>query len=343
MPLEEGFQMLIPGLATHRDIARALALRLRLEIAADRIDEALQSLQQGLSLARGVAQGGTLIQDLVGIAICVIMMNEAEALAEATSAPNLYWAFTALPTPMVDVRLALDCERNALFLASPALRRLNDRIMTPVEAAAQLSDFFEQARALGVVQFVPVDKLSPHAWVMLHHTDAKEYLAQHGTAADRIEAMPAAQAVLLYQVEEHLALQDSLSKWLFFPHYLAKPRFEEAMRGIAKATESRGLKGNLLTAGLLPALSRVSLTRARHQRQIALLRTIEALRMYAADHEGRLPSALAEIQSVPIPQDPVTGKAFLYKLHDDGSARLEAPPAPDDKKRRPVYEMTVQP
>lgn len=343
MPLEEGYAMLLPGLSTYHNIVRAMALRARLEIADGNVDQALQTLQQGLSLGRGIGRGPTLIQGLVGIAISAIVLEQVESLMESEHAPNLYWALTALPTPFIDMRRALEYERGALFLEFPSLHRLNDEIMTPLQASALVNDFFAKMQPLEMGGPKPFAGVLPVGWVMLHYTDAKRYLATHGLSEDRIEAMPAAQAVMLYQVEEHLALQDSLGKWFFFPHHLAQPRFEEADRRIDRLTRARGLKGNLLTAILLPALSRVSFMQARLERQICLLRTIEGLRMYAADHDGRLPSSLTEIDKVPVPLDPVTGKAFGYQLRDDGSARLEAPAAPSEKRRRPVYELTIRP
>ena len=60
-------------------------------------------------------------------------------------------------------------------------------------------------------------------------------------------------------------------------------------------------------------------------RQINLLRTVEALRMYAAEH-GRWPEKLDEIKAVPVPNDPFTEKPFEYAVKD-GVALLR--PTPD--------------
>ncbi len=65
---------------------------------------------------------------------------------------------------------------------------------------------------------------------------------------------------------------------------------------------------------------------ARNDREIAVLRTIEALRMYAAANEGRLPEKLSDL-TVPVPIDAVTGKPFEYQLRDD-TAVIEGPPLP---------------
>ena len=67
-------------------------------------------------------------------------------------------------------------------------------------------------------------------------------------------------------------------------------------------------------------------TQARLDQRIALLRHVEALRLYAAEHNGSLPVRLAECP-VPLPDDPFTGKPFRYEL-DGTTARLRgSPPA----------------
>jgi len=103
----------------------------------------------------------------------------------------------------------------------------------------------------------------------------------------------------------------------------------------------KGLKMNLFTI-LLPALSRVSFLQARLDRHVAILRTVEAIRMFAAEHSGQFPASLGEITAVPIPTDPVTGEDFIYRRIDARNARLEAPVSPAESSRRPVYELTVR-
>ena len=73
------------------------------------------------------------------------------------------------------------------------------------------------------------------------------------------------------------------------------------------------------------------------------MRCIEAIRLYATSHDGKLPATLADIKEVPIPIDPMTGKDFAYKM-EDGKAVLSAPP-PAGEKRYPgnylKYELTL--
>ena len=53
------------------------------------------------------------------------------------------------------------------------------------------------------------------------------------------------------------------------------------------------------------------------------LRIVEAIRCYAAENDGKLPSKLDDIVSLPIPPcDPLTGGPYDYKIKD-GAAVIE--------------------
>ena len=62
----------------------------------------------------------------------------------------------------------------------------------------------------------------------------------------------------------------------------------------------------------------------RIDRNIAALEILEAIRLYGASRDGRLPENLSDITEVYIPSDPLRGEPFLY--HREGnSAILESP------------------
>jgi hypothetical protein len=56
---------------------------------------------------------------------------------------------------------------------------------------------------------------------------------------------------------------------------------------------------------------------------------VEAVRMFAAAHDGKLPASLNDIKDVPIPVDPQSGKAFEYKV-EDNVVTLFAPTPPGE-------------
>ena len=77
----------------------------------------------------------------------------------------------------------------------------------------------------------------------------------------------------------------------------------------------------------LPAVQAFRSATVRHERDIATLRVLEALRIHAAAQDGRLPEKLSDITEVPIPLDPVSGKPFEYRL-EGKTAHLQGPPLP---------------
>ena len=342
MPLEDGFAMQMPHLATFRRMIFAMQLQIRLKIADGQIDQAIEKLQQGLYMGRSIAQGPTVVQDLVGTAITALLLKEVESLMQIPDSPNLYWALTTLPDPMIDMRSSLESEREVLFVEFPQLRNLESKVLTPVQASAVISGFMNKIQTLGVGDGdMSFKGLLPVGWVMMHYSDAKKFLAGKGYSEERIGALPAAQAVLIYQKQEYLEIMDHFFKWFEVPYYQAQPYLQESKKHLDNHRQTKGIKVNLFTA-FLPAMSRIAFLQARLDRNIALLRTIEAIRMFAADHSGQLPGSLAEITAVPIPIDPVTGKDFIFRRIDARNARLEAPVAPEESKKRPVYKLTIK-
>jgi hypothetical protein len=113
---------------------------------------------------------------------------------------------------------------------------------------------------------------------------------------------------------------------------------KEVARARAEMTEGLPIASNFL-----PGLGRVALAQARTERRIAALRCVEAIRLYAAAYNGRLPAALGDITQVPIPPDPVTGKGFDYKA-SGSRATLYGPPPPGEAGIASglKYELTLQ-
>jgi hypothetical protein len=87
---------------------------------------------------------------------------------------------------------------------------------------------------------------------------------------------------------------------------------------------------------LVPAFSKVRRAQGRLEQRIALLRHVEALRMYAAAHDGQLPARLADCP-VPLPDDPFSGKPFRYEI-DGATAHLRGCP-PRGEPKNPAYNV----
>ena len=91
-----------------------------------------------------------------------------------------------------------------------------------------------------------------------------------------------------------------------------------------------------IARSLFMSIQKVLTTQARLEQRLAMLRTVEAIRLDAAKNGGKLPSSLADL-NVPIPIDPVSGKLFDYKL-DGITGRLEG----KETTVRQVYEVRLR-
>ena len=80
----------------------------------------------------------------------------------------------------------------------------------------------------------------------------------------------------------------------------------------------------------------------RLEREIAALRTIEALRIFAAAHDRKFPARLADIREVPVHANPATGKEFNYRL-DDNTAILELPRSDGTYVSTRRFEIQIDP
>ncbi len=77
----------------------------------------------------------------------------------------------------------------------------------------------------------------------------------------------------------------------------------------------------------LPSLAKPYFSLNQFERRVAGLRCVEAVRMHAAAHDGKLPQALSDVRVVPIPPDPATGQPFDYRVAGQDFIIEGVPPA----------------
>ena len=70
-----------------------------------------------------------MIHGLIGVSIAGIMSRQVLELLQQPDAPNLYWALTMLPRPLIDIRGGVEAEMNAVYLSFPEIRDLDDTIV----------------------------------------------------------------------------------------------------------------------------------------------------------------------------------------------------------------------
>ena len=172
------------------------------------------------------------------------------------------------------------------------------------------------------------------------HRQAKQYLISHGYAPNYVEAMPVKQVIVAYSFERYQYWQDEMLKLSGLPYYEAYERMgnvEQKFGRDARRDVAEGAPFNELVA----SFGKVYFYVANISRQIAVLRIIEAIRIYAADHDSKLPGRLGDITQVPIPIDPITGTNFKYKVTGDTAVIDTSAPKgmPADKGTR--YQIRI--
>jgi hypothetical protein len=175
------------------------------------------------------------------------------------------------------------------------------------------------------------------AKILMGYPRAKQYLIETGRKKAEVEAMSQAQVILLYTMNFYEELRDDLFKSMSVPYAEASPQLERAVAELRLKGKDEAIP---VASMLLPALSSAKQAETRTQWVIARLRIIEALRINAAAHGGKLPEQLSDIREVPVPPNPFDDKPFTY--HRDGNrAVLGCESGPRNHPWR--YEITIAP
>lgn len=333
----DGIGLLLPDLQQLRSLATALKVRFRAEIAVGRLDDALRTAKTLFAMSRHMSEHPTLIGDLVGIAIAYVAIGPLEEMLEQPGCPNLYWALTNLPNPLVPLDKGMEGER---VLIAGEFHDLDSSAPMSADQLKKLIVHVDKVREVANVEQKP-DKAdrSTRAWLNARIKDqglvsaARRRLVEVGHPEERLLRFPAEQILFLDEMRAFEVLRDEGMKLTNLPAWQVE----------AFVSQIKPINDEALFEPLAPALFRVRRAQGRLDQRIALLRHVEALRLYAAEHEGKLPTTLAEVP-VPLPPDPFTGQPFRYQL-DGTTAHLRGTP-PTSEAKNPTYnihyEVTVQ-
>jgi hypothetical protein len=314
----EGADLSQPELGPFRMLAVVMQTRLRIEVAERRYADAVRSAKTMFAFARHLGEHPTTAANRLGLDVAQLTLDTLEEMAQQPDAPNLYWALADLPSPLVDVRKGVQGDR---ALADAELRTLRDDVPMSDEQVDELV-----GRLTGRLGYAreqagkPPRSLRGELKARLGDTEriatARNRLLEAARAevkgydvrpVMRVMGFPPAQVLLLDEKRLFEVRRDDELKRLGLPLWQA-----------ATLPAPAGAPG--LFAELLPNVSDVRRAQGRVEQRIALLRHVEALRLHAAAHGGKMPASL-DTAGVPLPSDPFTGKPFGYEV-TGGTARV---------------------
>lgn len=343
---------LLPEINAMRELARNHSLRFRLALAEGRIDDAIQYLQESYAMAEHLGRDEFIVSSLVGIAISAIAWDDTLYLLEHPDAPNMYWAFASLPSPMIGVRHQMSFERQLLFEEFKLLREVDatprpvgywqnfvNRLATEEsESIRVVLGEMDAVPALHGQDFQSLDQDSKRmlisAMIVAAYPGAKQYLLEVlQLEPETVNAYPQAQAVLL-AIKSYAERQgDEYFKWQFIPY--AQAESSSLRTQVFEQSAANAKRFGWITKpidALLPATVAIRTAVYRNQQYIALGQTVEAIRFHIAKHEGRLPKSLDDLQ-LPVIKDPINDQPFTYRVVSDGEAILEASRASSTRVR----------
>ena len=315
-----------------RSLARALRLRARLEVANGKLDEALETVREGLQLGRDTAEPELLINGLIGIAIASMMQEELIEIIDQPGSPNLYWALASLPRPLVDMRRGMQFELDLPERMFPFLKDAETAQRTPEEWQKLMVESFDHiTEAAGTQSRAPEwqSRLVATAALAMVYSDAKKRLLDEGFDRESLEKLPVAQVVAIQASRAQKRVYQNVFKWSSLPYFQqgthAEDSFKSMMAEWGGPGQMTAADPLLLARLLLPGVQQAMSAEIRTQLNFAALQTIEALRMHAAANGGKLPNSLQDVTIVPVPVNPATNQPFVYELKD-GVATLTAQP-----------------
>lgn len=324
----EGLELAQPELASLHILGTALQARFRIEIAGKQFDAAIRTAKTMFAFAHHLGENPTEAANRLGLTIADLTLDTLEELLQQPGCPNLYWALTDLRCPLVDLRNGF--QGTGILVANELKPLRDDSSMTDEEIEKVVS------RMSGVLGFTREQagqtprnfrvalaaRIKDAEKIRL----ARRQLIEAGGAEGLVPNFPPLQVILLNEKNEYELKRDQRVKLLALPSWQI-----DALSNAEREPKSEGL-----LADLLPQVLKLRHIQGRFEQRIALLRHVEALRMYAANHEGKLPERLTDV-TVPLPVDPFTGKPFPYEV--EGVTAHIRGGSPRSEEKNPAYNI----
>ena len=281
------------------------------------MEGALERLRWGYALTGSMGKSRRVIMRMAAAGDERMLNARLAEVIKVAGSANMYWALTELPA--LSTRLDDACREDAAYLyeQAPELERLRKGPFVQADwdrFVARLTDpqgfLPEGETAYNVTPRTAEERKAVTEKALAEALPrAKEWMG--AAAAGKSDGEVLAR-YLTGTFDERVA---ETVRWTAVP-------FAEAHRELRAARTAAGAAADREANFLLPLGPGSDDTAygilARADRGVAMMRLVEAVRDYAARHDGRLPETLAAITLLPVPVDPMTGTAFGYAVAGDG-------------------------
>ncbi|HZU37118.1 MAG TPA: hypothetical protein VFA18_14450 [Gemmataceae bacterium] len=339
----DGLDVQLPEVQPLRILGMALQARFRARIAAGHFDSAIDNAKTMFGLARHLGQYPALAGNQIGLSIANQAVDSLDEMVQQPGCPNLYWALTDLPRHVVELRQGVQGDRTQ---ADVELARIHDDAPMSAEELEQVVSRLSGRMGFAREQAgLPPRSVRAGLEARVHNADQVRAACRRLASAEctddasapqaayqflelsmKYNKFPPMQVILLDEKRAYQARRDQTMKLLGLEAWQI-----DNMLAREKRSADKGLFD-----GFGPDLLQMKWAQARLEQRLALLRHVEALRLYAAGHHGKLPRQLADME-LPLPSDPFTGKPFRYHL-DGATAYLDGG-SPRGDGNQPTYNI----
>jgi hypothetical protein len=324
----DGLDLSQPELGPFYILATALQVRFRMEIAEHHFDGATRTAKTMLAFASHLGENPTEQANKLALSVADLALETIEEMIQQPGCPNLYWALTDLRCPLVDLRKGF---QGSGTLVANELKPIHDDTSMSDEqlekVVARLSGLLgfarEQAghaprsfRAPLNARIKDTEKLQA----------ARKRLLEAGVAEGLLPGFSPLQVILVDAKRDYEIRRDERVKLLA----LAPWQID------ALSNMERGAAGDGLLSDFLPDVVKLRQMQGKFEQRVALLRHVEAMRIFAASRDGKWPEKLSDI-TLPLPVDPFTGKAFSYEM-EGGKVHIRGG-SPKSEEKNPVYNV----
>jgi hypothetical protein len=313
-----GMATILPHIQEFRGLIRYLQSKADWEIRNGKYEDAVKTIRVGYTLGhllQNSAPSPFIVILMVGVSTTAVMNGQLQNLMNQPDAPNLYPALTQLHFSRGTFLNSIYVEQQYwLFprFVHPDIYEKIDKA-TSEECKNVLYDIFDGVMLAGVIpgEVAAQKSLLSSIFCLGSYPAARQRLLDKGCTEEQIEALSTYQIVVPYILEMIQRTYDLMYVSSSFALNEQHPAIEFDGN---KIFEDRSDPVKMFLTMLLPATESAQRSFLSQTQMLDRLKIAEALRYYAAVHDGKLPASLDDIKEIPVPKiDPLSGKPYIYK------------------------------